>query len=562
MPIPRVNILIGGSAGQGLVTIGQLMTKALIRTGYHILVNQDYMSRIRGGHNTYSIRLSPEKIYAPAEEIDILVALDAETIDQHRGELAENSVVIAADDIDLQGLKGLSVPFKELAPKPLFHNVVALGVLGSTICNDISVLEGLLSETFGKKGDAVVEENINVLRKAYEWKAGQDNDFPCLPSPEKDLNGRMMMNGNEAIAMGALAAGCNFLSFYPMTPSTSIALTLIAKGRKLGLVSEQVEDEIAAINLALGASYAGARPIVTTSGGGFALMVEGVSLAGITETPVVVALVQRPGPATGLPTRTEQADLNLALYAGHGEFPRALFAPGNPEECFYLTHRAFDLAHRYQTPMFVLSDQYLADSYRAVKEFDLDDLPEPPEMLLKPDNPGEYKRYALAEGGVSPRAIPGFSKALVKADSDEHDEAGHIIEDGPTRMEMNIKRLNKGAGILEEVVPPTYYGEKDAELLLVCWGSGLGPCLETMETLEGSKTAVLHFSQIYPLKENQFMPYLEAAKTVVGVEGNATGQFANLLAGETGFRINDMVLRFDGRALTPGYILGALKSII
>ncbi len=562
MPMPRINILIGGSAGQGLVTIGQLMTKALIRTGYHVLVNQDYMSRIRGGHNTYSIRLSPEEIHAPSEEIDILVALDAETIEQHRDELAEKSVVIAADDIDLQGLKGLSVPFGELAPKPLFHNVVALGVLGSTICNDISVLERLLAETFKKKGAAVIEENVKVLRKAYEWEKGQSVNFPCLPSPAKISQGRMMMNGNEAIAMGALAAGCNFLSFYPMTPSTSIALTLIAKGRGMGLVAEQVEDEIAAINLALGASYAGARPMVTTSGGGFALMVEGVSLAGITETPVVVALVQRPGPATGLPTRTEQADLNLALYAGHGEFPRALFAPGNPEECFYLTHRAFDLAQRYQTPMFVLSDQYLADSYRAVEEFDLEALPDPPEMLLSPDNPKEYKRYALTEDGMSPRAIPGFSEALVKADSDEHDETGHIIEDGPTRMEMNMKRLAKGTGILEETVPPAYYGEDDADLLLVCWGSGLGPCLEAMEGIEDRKAAVLHFSQIYPLKEDQFMPRLKAAKTVIGVEGNATGQFAGLLARETGFRINDLVLRFDGRALTPGYILGALKSII
>lgn len=556
-----INILIGGEAGQGLVTIGQLMAKALIRAGYNILVHQDYMSRIRGGHNTFAIRTGPDPIHAAVEDVDILVALNAETLELHREELTDRAIVVVDEAIDCQGMNALRVPFKELAPKPLFHNTVALGVLGASVCNDVSILEGLLHETFHKKGDEIVQANVEVLRKAYDWVREQEFDFTCMPPPPENPEPAMMINGNEAIAMGALAAGCNFLSFYPMTPSTSVALTLISKGAALGMVAEQAEDEIAAINMALGASYAGARSVVTTSGGGFALMVEGISLAGITETPVVVVLVQRPGPATGLPTRTEQGDLNLVLYAGHGEFPRAIFAPGTPEECFYLTYRAFDLAEKYQTPCFVLSDQYLADSYRNVPRFD-PDLPEVASPVLEPENPAEYKRYAMTDDGISPRAIPGFSEALVKADSDEHDEAGHIIEDGPTRIGMNSKRIVKACGMWHEVVPPEYYGEEGADVVLLCWGSTLGPCLEAMESMKDHTCGVLHFKQVYPLNEDQFMDFLEGAGHVVAVEGNASAQFARLLGQETGFRVSSFILRFDGRPLTSWYILKGLESII
>lgn len=556
-----INILIGGEAGQGLVTIGQLMSKALVRGGYEILVNQDYMSRIRGGHNFYAIRTGPEPINCTTEAVDILVALNEEALDIHKGQLTERSIIVADETIDCKDLNALKVPFKELAPKELFYNVAALGVLGSAICNDIAILERLLHDTFGKKGAEIVDANIDVLRKAYSWVKEQDFDFACMPPPPENPAKRIMVNGNEAIALGALAAGCNFLSFYPMTPSTSVALTLINKGKELDLVAEQAEDEIAAINMALGASWAGARSIVTTSGGGFALMVEGISLAGITETPIVTILVQRPGPATGLPTRTEQADLNLALYAGHGEFPRAIFTPGTPEECFYTTHRAFDLAERYQTPMFVLSDQSLADSYRAVEPFDLDSLPEVAQPVLVPDNPKEYKRYALTDDCISPRAIPGFSKALVKVDSDEHDEHGHIVEDAATRMAQNSKRLCKGCGLWEEVIPPNYYGPDEPDVLFLCWGSTLGAALDAMETMD-KKAAVLHFTQVFPLKDDQFMPFLESAKEVVCVEGNANGQFARLLRQETGYSINNFILRFDGRPVTAGYILAGLENIL
>jgi 2-oxoglutarate ferredoxin oxidoreductase subunit alpha len=560
-----ITILIGGEAGQGLATIGQLMAKALTRAGYEVCVTQDYQSRIRGGHNTFAIRTGPEPVYGPEEGMDILVALNQETVDRHAAHLKPGGMVVAGQKVDLDGHPGVQVPFTELASKAIYHPVAALGVLGSTLCGDLGILERLVSDTFAKKGQEVVDANLEVLRKAYHWFQAQDYSFHCLsPASEGNAADRIMLHGNEALALGALAAGCNFLSFYPMTPSTSIALTLIGKGGELGLVSEQAEDEIAALNMALGASYAGARACVTTSGGGFSLMVEAVSLAGITETPVVIFLVQRPGPATGLPTRTEQADLNLALYAGHGEFPRALLTPGTVEECFHLAHWAFDLTERYQTPVMVLSDQYLADQYCSVPRFDFASLPEITPPLLQVDEPGTYQRYALSPDGVSPRLIPGYCEALVKVDSDEHDEMGHIEEGPANRTAQNEKRLAKASGLRAEVIPPELFGPEESDLLLLCWGSGLGACLEAVELLQerGHKASVLHFKQVWPLREDQFMPFLEGAKTVVAVEGNATGQFAGLLRKETGFAVQGAVLRADGYPLTATYVMQGLESWI
>jgi 2-oxoglutarate ferredoxin oxidoreductase subunit alpha len=557
----NINIVIGGAAGQGLVTIGQLLSKAITRAGHHLLVTQRYMSRIRGGHNTYAIRMGEEELLGGTETIDILAALNAETLEKHLDDLGKGGLVVAGNDLDTKGLNALRIPYEDLSPKKLFHNTAMLGALGRAVEIDLGILEELLRQTFGKKGDEVVEANLDVLRKAYDWVSEQDHEFFCDVA-SGGSEGRMMINGNEAIGLGALAAGCNFVSFYPMTPATGVAMTLIAKGAPLGLQYEQVEDEIAAMNMALGASYAGARALVTTSGGGFALMEEAVSLAGVSETPLVCVVVQRPGPATGLPTRTEQADLNLVLYSGHGEFPRAIFAPATPEDCFYLTHRAFDLAETYQTPIFVLSEQYLADSYRDVAPFDLDDLPEVAAPLTEWDGE-EYKRYAITDDGISPRLVPGFSKALVRADSHSHAEDSSINEDKTVRAAMNSKRLRKEAGLFEEVIGPDYYGEENPDALLVCWGPTLGACLEAVDRYEGGNSlGILHFKQVYPLREEQFMDILESAGRVIAVEGNATAQFAQLVARETGFMMPDRILRYDGRAMTWEYVLKGLTDIL
>ena len=296
-------------------------------------------------------------------------------------------------------------------------------------------------------------------------------------------------------------------------------------------------------------------------------MVEGVSLAGMTETPIVIVVAQRPGPATGLPTRTEQADLGFVLHAGHGEFPRAILAPGTVEECFDLTRRAFFLAEEFQTPVFVLTDQYLADSFRAVEPFEVGSLD-----FVRPGSGyaheagagnGDYLRHALTESGISPRLIPGMSANLVVTDSDEHTEDGHLTEDLEVRILMVEKRLKKGEGLTKKSIPPEYAGDDGPEILFVSWGSSRGPVMEAARALRerGMSAAVLHFSQVWPLAPGAFIEYLRKAGRVISVEGNATGQLAALIARETGFMIGERISRYDGRPLTPEYILDKFNSL-
>jgi len=561
MPDTCVNIVIGGEAGQGLVTVGDFLAKALVRAGYEIVVTQDYLSRIRGGHNTYAIRVSHEAVHGPRESIDLLVALDAQTVLMHRADLTGRAMVLADDAIDRMGHPGLSIPIKTLCPKPIFENMAALGVLAQILCLDRKWFEDLIAETFHKKGDEIVSANLKVFSDALTWAGSQQAGFSCMPAPGRTEK-RLFMHGNDAIALGALAAGANFCSYYPMTPSSSVASTLIEHAQRMGMLVEQAEDEIAAINMALGASYAGARVVVPTSGGGFALMVEGISLAGMTETPVVVVLAQRPGPATGLPTRTEQGDLNLVLYAGHGNFPRAIFAPGTPEQCFEMTYRAMDQAEKWQSPVFVLTDQYLADSYRAVTPFDLSALPPVSTPALTTDDPAGYERYAVTENGVSPRLVPGFGEHLVVLDSDEHTPDGHITEDLHVRVRMVDKRMRKGLGLKEDVLPPTFTGDDTPDLLLACWGSTYGPAVEAAQVLrtQGKKTAVLHFGQVYPLNPDQFLPLLASAGRTVMVEGNYSCQLAALIRQETGYVFGATVTRYDGLPVTARHILRQLEK--
>lgn len=553
-----LNILIGGEAGQGLVTLGQLLAKSLMRSGYFILVTQSYQSRIRGGHNTFAIRAGVDEVIAPKESVDLLVALDRDTIGLHRKDVSSDGLIILDAALDIDGNTFLKVPFKELT-QDRFSNIAALGVVGTLLGLDQGLMTKTLDDFFGKKKANLAQENQRVLGVSVEWAAAHGAPSHKLPAAH-NLPERLMMNGNEAIALGALSAGLKFYSFYPMTPSTSIGLNLAAQAKKMGLIVEQAEDEIAAINMAIGASFAGAPSMVATSGGGFALMVEGVSLAAMTETPVVVVVAQRPAPATGLPTRTEQGDLEFVLHAGHGEFPRAIFAPGTVEECFHLTRKAFDLAEGYQGPMFLLTDQLLADSNRAVLPFDVEKL-SPVNVGAEAVGSSPYLRFAITESGVSPRLLPGMTQHLVVADSDEHTEDGHITEDLLVRNQMVEKRLRKGKGIYAEAIPPKIEGEDKPDLLLVSWGSSKGAVQEAASWMNsnGEKVATLHFSQVWPLVPEQFMRHLQAAQEVVCVEGNATGQFARLIRRETGFHIKKRVLRYDGLPLTPESILQELN---
>jgi 2-oxoglutarate ferredoxin oxidoreductase subunit alpha len=560
MPLD-IQLLIGGEAGQGLVTIGQLLGKALVRAGYEIFISQSYHSRIRGGHNTFAIRLGTGPFFAPRENIDILVALNAETVELHRGQLTERALLIADSAFapDLPGT--ISVPFAELGPERLL-NTAALALLGQVLDLPSEPLYQALEIMLGKKHPEVMAENQDIMEKSRKWAETHVPKHGFTLTGGSPATDRLLLNGNEAIALGALAAGLKFCAFYPMTPATSIVLELITHAEIMRCIVEQAEDEIAAINMAIGAAFAGAPSMVATSGGGFALMAEGVSLAAMTETPVLIAVAQRPGPATGMPTRTEQADLEFVLHAGHGEFPRAIFAPGSIEACYHLTQKALGLAEQSQSPVFLLTDQFLADSSRPVTPFDPAAIT-PVRAGSNPDSePTPYQRYRLTESGLSPRLLPGLSTQLVVADSDEHDEDGHISEDHGVRISMVEKRLRKLDLLKQQVVAPLLDGENGAALLLVCWGSSQGPVREAVAVLreQGRSVAGLHFSQVWPLVPAQFLDILQDAGKVICVEGNATGQFARLIQREAGFAIPERIARYDGLPFTAGYILERLQN--
>jgi 2-oxoglutarate ferredoxin oxidoreductase subunit alpha len=565
------NIKVGGEAGQGIQTIGDVLTKTFMKGGLFVFGIQHYYSRVRGGHNFFQLRISDRPITAMREKINMLLALDAASIDEHFNELRDGVVVLDRDevDVDKQDKTIFHVPLLKIALEKggskLYSNTAATGAALGLLCCEFKPLAEVLTLVFEKKGLEIIEKNIAVAKAGYEY-AQENYPGKChyqlrfLRAAKK----RMLITGNEAVGLGALAAGLKFLSAYPMTPSTGVMNYVAHHADEFNVVLEQAEDEISALNMALGASFAGARSMTTTSGGGFSLMVEALGLSGITETPVVVFLGQRPGPATGLPTMTEQGDLEFVLHAAQGEFPRCVLAPKNPEDAFYLTAQAFNLADKYQIPVIILSDQYLADSIFTCEKFDTSKIKIERSLVSDSDlkKMGEYKRYRFTPTGISPRALPGGTKAIVVADSDEHDEWGHIDESIENRIKMTDKRLGKLEGLVKEMEPPESYGSKNAELTLIGWGSTYGPLKEAVERIEeeGLDVNLLHFNNLYPLPRDKVKRLMSKTKKTVCVEGNATGQFSRVLKVEIGFLVSHRILKYDGRPFTSDHILRELKK--
>lgn len=569
-------IKICGEAGQGIQTIGGTLAKVFSKTGYHVFTHQDYESRIRGGHNFYQIRFSDNPITASRDGIDILISLDRAGIELHERELNESGIVVYDSEAlrytpDVKKPYHLDIPFESLALKhggnKIMSNVVAVGAALGMLGMELEILLGIIKDAFKKKGETVIKANIDSAMAGYDYAV--KNCPKCSFAVTGMERPKLLINGVEAIGLGAISSGLKFYAAYPMTPSTGIMNFLAEKSREYGILVEQAEDEIAAINMALGASFAGVRSMTGTSGGGFALMVEGLSLAGMTETPVVIALGQRPGPATGFPTRTEQADLNFALYTAHGEFPRIIFAPGSPEQALYLTNKAFDLAEKYQVPAIILFDQHLADSEWTYESLDLDRLRFIDYRLRSErlKNIKEYKRHAFTDTGVTPLAIPGESRHLIVTDSDEHDEDGHIVEDAETRIKMVDKRFFKKFPLIQkEIEPPVMHGNGNAEIVLACWGSTYSVVRECVDILSSRfRIAMLHFSEIWPFPQTDKFDYLKVlkeAKVTVCIEHNATGQFARLLRTETGFVFNKHINRYDGRPFTVEGLMKRIEEVI
>lgn len=564
-----LSVMAGGEAGQGVQSAGFIIAKALARYGLSVFADQDYESRVRGGHNFFRVRAAEAEVGAMSETLDILVALDRESIDLHREEVAPRGVIIFDRDKvgEAQGPGNLlGLPLEQAAVETAGSrqaaNMVAVGAAMALLGYDVAALGGLVRDHFGggKAGDA------NAAAAARGHGLALANPIPGARPQVRAQGGarRMLLNGNEAVALGALAAGCRFVSAYPMTPSTSIMEYMAGKGADLGVVVVQPEDEICAINMVVGAAYAGARAMTATSGGGFCLMVEGLGLAGMTETPVVIVDGQRAGPAIGLPTRTEQGDLLFALHASHGDFPRVVLAPASVEEAFWLTVKAFNLAEQYQVPAIILTDQYLASSYATTEKFDLSGVRIRRGELLGETGPaaGPYRRYEITPSGVSPRAFPLQSEALVVADSDEHNEEGHLIEDAATREAMMRKRQRKTEGLVKEMSAPGAFGPPRADVTLIGWGSTLGALREAVEMAgrDGLSVNLVHFSEVWPFPVEAAGRALQGARKTLAVEGNATGQFARLLRAETGHQVSGRILRFDGRPFTPAGVVEQIRK--
>jgi len=558
------SVVLSGEAGQGLRTIETLFMALLTKSGYHAFLSKEFMSRVRGGNNTTEIRISSSRVASFIDRIDLLVVLSHDGLKRLADRITSHTMIIGEKaDIEAQPtsavLRGIPLAdrVKELG-NAIYTNNLINGLLCGLFHCEPAIAQDMIRAQFQRKGDEVVEANLHAFQMGLDLSETlrQDPRLDFILEKNEAVASWVSLNGAEAVGIGAIAGGCDFIASYPMSPGTSVLTYLAGKAHAQGIIVEQAEDEIAAINMALGAWYAGARGMVTTSGGGFALMTEGVSLAGCIESPVVIHLAQRPGPATGLPTRTEQGDLNLALYAGHGEFPRIIYAPGTLEDGIRLTHRAFEMADAYQVPVFVLTDQYFLDSEGSLERIDFSQLPIHRAIVRTPSG---YTRYAINDSGISPRGIPGFGEGLVCVDSDEHTQEGRITEDFSVRVAMMDKRMRKLAAY--EDVPPRIVGPSGYSTLVVGWGSTYGTICEALERLGRKDVAFAYFPQVYPLPRITG-DVLRQAKHLILVENNATGQFGDLVNRELLVDFDTRLLQYNGMPFSVEVLYERLEGAL
>ena len=554
------NLLIGGSAGQGMDTISVMLEKILKRNGLELFSTKDYMSRVRGGHNFIQIRFGDKDLYSHSDLIDCIIALNEETINNHIEKLKPSGVVLCDESISFEDKRIKQLPLKNEAKNignPKVFGSIAIGAVIKIFGMDLTRSDDVINSFFN---DKTAEQNISALKKGYDLV-----NSIFSPLSEKD-DEKILINGNNAIALGAIFAGCRFYSAYPMTPSTSIMNYIASNMEDLEIVVEQAEDEIAAINMAIGASYAGVRAMTGTSGGGFSLMVEALGMASMIEVPVVIAEIQRPGPATGLPTRTEQSDLKFIVSASHGEFPRLVIALKNPRDAFYQTIRAFNLADKYRIPVILVGDQYLADYTATIKPFDFSTVENNRYLNNDKHLKGcEYKTYEITDSGISDRIIPGsIPSKTVCVDSDEHDEYGNITESAEMRIKMSDKRLNKSKLLCDELIEPEFIGDDEFDTLLIGWGSTHGPIKEAIDLLnnsKGNKYSGLVFGDIWPLPKKILKEKVQKAKRIINIEQNATSQLASIIRESTGITMSSSILKYDGRPLSSDEIAQKITAL-
>lgn len=587
-----VTWLVAGEAGYGISTMGATFARICTRAGLFVHGYGEYPSLIRGGHNTAGVRVAYGPVTSHSDRIDILLALNKNSIDFQIPEMEKNGIVIY-DGESLAWDKSVADPSLRLCDVPLaritkdlgadrvMRNTVALGASLAVFGFEFSHMEEMLQRMFGRKGPEVVAHNLAVAKGGYDYVVAQYADgFPLVGGGvglfEKKMHAvpdapkRILLTGNDALALGALKAGVKFMSAYPMTPVTSIMQSMASWGTKHNIVMKQTEDEIAAMNMAIGASYMGVRTLTASSGGGFALMGEAIGMAGITETPLVAIEGQRPGPSTGLPTWTDQGDLRFVMHASQGEFPRMVLLPGDVDESFEMVLKAYNWAEKYQMVVLVMTDKYMGESLHTTEPFahqnyvvDRGELMTMEEAMKI--TPGTYKRYAFTENGVSKRALPGMPNTIHAVSTDEHQESGDLDESSANRIKMVDKRALKLETLrktLSDSDGAVLHGPAEADLTLVGWGSMKGPILEAVMTANenGKKVNFLQIKMALPFPSEFVSRVLTGAKKTLLVENNATAQMAGVIRENTSHVLPNQMLRYDGRPIHSAQILERINQ--
>lgn len=575
----KVMLKAGGEAGTGIATIGAIFAKIMQRSGLYVFSTNDYPSLIRGGHNTITIRAYPDPVRALHGKIDILIALDKKTIDLHVDELSDGGAIIYDSTLIKPETVSVKKPDVLLLPVPLtqiaktagdqiYFNNAAVGASLALLGMKIDPLKVIIDQTFSRKGAEIVAKNLQAAQGGYDQVKGMLSSpfgvqIQPRPIPEKTI----LLNGNDAVCIGAIRAGLRLVAEYPMSPSSSVLHWMAAHAVKYGIVVKHTEDEISAMNHLCGAGFAGVRCLTATSGGGFALMTEALGNAGIAEIPCVVVNAQRAGPSTGLPTYTEQADLQFALHASQGEFPRIVCMPGDPEEAFYETINVFNMADAAQTPAIILLDKYISEAQMTIPCPDLSRAPVNRGLLQTDDQMASavnFKRHLATPSGVSPRSIPGQKNGIHVCSSYEHDETGFTSEDPHVRVAQIDKRARKLGAIDPALYQPSFFGDPKSTFLLVSWGSTKGVALEAMHLLarENIQIRHMHIKYASPFASETVRGALQAASTSLICEGNSEGQMRNLIREKTGILVPETLLRYDARPFEPQEIASKVRELL
>ena len=578
--IKDISVMIAGQAGDGVLFTGNVLAKILKKEGWEVATSRYFPSNIRGEPTQYTIRASQKKVFGLGNEIDVLISFDCASIIKYTKLMAQGGVVLC-DGEELSLLKPThkkgktfhKFPLKILArkhfKKEIFKNMIALGALCYILDLDFRIIERIIINAFLKrKGKGIVRMNIDALNLGCEQARLIVKPSERHKLVKKKDEGKMFISGDEAIAVGALAAGCRFVAAYPICPATEIWQLLALQFPKFNGLVVQTEDELAAINMALGASYAGARVMTSTSGPGGSLMMESYGLSGIAEIPIVIIDVQRVGPSTGMPTKTEQSDLNQWLYGSHGEFPRIILSPGTVNECFDFTVKAFDLADKYQVPVVLLTEQDFGQNYRTVKKFDLSKIKIDRGKLLSEDklkSIKNYKRYEFTPNGISPRALPSMKNGIHMVEGNEHDEKGYRDEEPENRTRMMQKRMRKLSGSAKDMIPPKLWGDKQAPIGIIGFGSTLGSIVEAIEELGemNIRAKNLQIRTVCPFPVEVVSDYIQSCRDVFIVENNYSGQLHNLIHSQVKPKTRmHKILNYSSVAFRPADISSQIRGAV